>query len=269
MQLRRTTWGLIAGSAIVLALSANAAGAAPPSTGHPAAKAPASASGASTGASGSIHGAHLPSPSTPDKAARPTVHPANSPNAAYRQYTTYWNMPNGVPAGATVWGEVYCPAGMLATGGGESNSSLDAIFVRSSYAKADGSGWHVDVTNSSASTVGVTVWAVCFSGLTVYKQVTQPTVALYSDYAQTNITCSQGTAVGGGGWTTAGDQYVSFIGPAGGALYFGIGYAVAGGPPAVAQAICVSGINNLQWVGYSGTQAAPGQEGSASGNCPA
>ena len=68
---------------------------------------------------------------------------------------------------------MYCPAGMQATSGGESNSGYNDVTLHSTYALGGGSGWHVLVTNDSSSTRSVYAWVVCMSGLTNYSQPQQ------------------------------------------------------------------------------------------------
>src|SRR5882757_3216601 len=269
MQFSRITWGALAGTALALALTTTAtAGAAPAPNGAAATIVAAAASGHSTGAAGPIRDSHPPAPSAEAKVARPEVHPASNPAATYRQFIGY-TTPFNVPAGGNWWAEVYCPDGMLATGGGESNTNLGGFTLHGTYALANGSGWHVDVTNGSASTAGLTVYTVCFSGLSVYKQITQTAVREYGSESRASVDCPVGDAVGSGGWAGSYDQFISFQETTGGAAWVGFGHKAPGGAQPTAQAICAGTINNTQRAGYSSGPVGPGQDGSVHATCPA
>lgn len=268
MQFRKATWSVVAGAVAVLALSATAtvslAGAAPTST-KPAAAAPAQQSGGSR----AVHGDHPTAPSAAELAkGRPAARPAAALATPRRGNGRYG--PINVPSGQDyqIWSN--CPGGTVATGGGESNTSLGGISLHSSYALADGSGWLVDVSNGSSADVGVTVYSVCFSGLTSYKQITQPTVQR-SQYAFSgNADCPLGRAVGAGGWAGAYDQYLNFVQASateGGWIRFAT--TSGSGPAATLQVICADGFNRLQDYGWSGPNMAPGQDSSIGGDCPA
>jgi hypothetical protein len=264
MQLRRTTWAVFAGATLVLAMTATAAGAATGPNNATTAIVPAAASGHTTDASGPIHDNQPPASKA--KAARPAVHPAGSPAATYRQYIA-WSQSFNVPAGASWWAEVYCPAGMLATGGGESNTSPNGFTLHGTYALSDGSGWHVDVTNNS-SAAGLMVYTICFSGLNAYKQVTQPIPGYYSNEFLTHVGCPVGRAVGSGAVPSSSDQYVSYVQTTDAESWVGVGHTNPSSPNPTAQAICVDGINNYQESGYTAGPVNPGQVGSVHANCP-
>jgi hypothetical protein len=256
----------LAGATLAVGLTAAAASAVSAPTGAAAKIGSASTTARGVGAAGQIRGSHPLAPSAYANVDRPAPHPA-SPAATPRQSVVYYG-PYNVAPGTNSWVQVYCPAGMVATGGGESNTSLGGITLHGTYALSDGSGWHVDVSNGSGAGVGVTVYAVCFSGLTSYKQVTQPAIAYSSHEFRAGVDCPIGVAVGTGGWANSYDQFVAFQEAADGSAWVDFGNSLAGPSPTV-QAICVQGINNYHQIGYGGGPIAPGQDGSVGGPCPA
>jgi len=180
-----------------------------------------------------------------------------SPNAAYRIYDGSYG-PITIPAG--YWSEAWanCPSGMLATGGGESNSSNAGVTLHSTF--GEGSDWKVQVTNDSGTDSTFTVYTVCMSGVISYYQATGST----SDGGGSAGTCPAGMQLlGGGGWSTnpdailtmlIGDTWWSAAGDASGTV--------------TAQAICGEGIGSYsrQEVNVS---LASGTYQSATVTCPA
>jgi hypothetical protein len=269
VQFRKATWSVVAGAAAVLALtttpSANRAGAAP-APGKPAAPA-GPAPTQQSGAARAVHSSHPTAPSAAELAnGRPVARPAAAFATPQRGNGRYG--PISVPAGQDyqIWS--YCPGGMVATGGGESNTSVGGITLHSSEALADGSGWFVDVSNGTSGTIGVTVYSVCFSGLTSYKLETHPTFGAYQSGFLGNAGCSVGTAVGVGGVAGAYDQYLDYMQTADDQSWIGFAGSVAGPAPTL-QVICAGGFNRLQDYGWSGPNIAPGQDTSVGGDCPA
>ncbi|HZE51378.1 MAG TPA: hypothetical protein VE074_17515 [Jatrophihabitantaceae bacterium] len=273
MQFRRASQGLIGGAVLVLGLGlgATALAASPP---------PAIGNGTVAPLSTSIHGtggggALTQVPSGPaaglapmGKVTRPEVRPAGSPNATYRQVLDTWG-PLAVGAGGGAWLEAYCPSGMLATGGGEVNGSVaGGVTLRNTYALGGGSGWHVDITNDSASSTSVTVYAVCFSGLTTYQQITA-SASPSNGSAYVSIPCSGGQIVGGGGWSGSNSAYPT---EAIASLYYHDWlwnvHSTSSSAVVTAQAICADGIGNLQSPDGTHVSVAPGQSVGAHTACP-
>jgi len=153
---------------------------------------------------------------------------------------------------------------MLATGGGESNSSGAGVILHDTFALADGSGWKVQVTNDSGTDSTFTVYTVCMSGVISYYQATGST----SDGGGSAGTCPAGMQLlGGGAWSTNPDDVlVMQIGD----NWWGAGRMLLQGKAGTttAQAICGAGISN-----YSQQRAdvtvGPGIYGSAVATCPA
>ena len=204
----------------------------------------------------------------PKKSAGSTAVPAGNP----RQGVWYTD-PFTIQPGA--WSDAYvlCPAGMLATGGGESNTSAAGVRLHDTHAWRDGSGWEVRVTNVSASASTYQVYAVCWSGLTSYTQVTATQNISADDYSGVGADCPRGMSVyGGGGWTDRTDVPVSWW------MYVDVGYGFSsmnmlvgrgsGSGTITAQAVCGTGINNYQSAGARDDNVHPGVYESLTANCP-
>lgn len=112
--------------------------------------------------------------------------------------------PMTVPAGM-VWRQwVYCPSGMRAVNGGESNSSPGGVRLihTGPLTPSTAAGWIVNVRNLSGSSASMTVYAVCDSNVSDYlftegaHRIAEPGV-----YRAASATCTDGRkAVGGGFW---------------------------------------------------------------------
>jgi len=273
VQFRKIAWGVVAGAGVVLALtstaSASVAGATPEPVKPATPSGPAPSLVQEAGGARPVHGDHPTAPTSSIGIAgadRPAARPAGALATPQRGNGRYG--PTNVPAGQDyqIWS--YCPAGMVATGGGESNTSLGGITLHSSYALSDGSGWFVDVSNGSGAAVGVTVYSVCFSGLTSYKQTTQAAVGVYESGYEGHAGCPLGQAVGTGGWAGSYDEYINYMQTADNEGWIGFTRTAASTTPTL-QVICADGFNRLQDFGWSGPNMAPGQDASVGGDCPA
>ncbi|WP_214316930.1 hypothetical protein [Nonomuraea sediminis] len=123
-------------------------------------------------------------------------------SAASRQIAQFG--PMTVPAGE-VWRQwVYCPSGMRAVNGGESNTSPGGIQLihTGPYTPSSDAGWIVNVRNLSGSDARMTVYAVCDSNVSDYLFTEGPhRTAEPGVYVAAIATCTDGRkAVGGGFW---------------------------------------------------------------------
>ena len=183
------------------------------------------------------------------------------PNATYRQYVA-WYGPLTLPGGT--WYEAWanCPSGMVATGGGESNTSAAGVTLHDTYALSNGTGWKVRVTNDSTATATFTVYAVCMSGLGAYNQSMVST----DDGGDATATCPTGMQLlGGGGWSSNPNAVLTM--QIGNDWWGATDYSFHLGT-VTGQAICAEGVGN-----YSQQRAnvtiAPGEYKSAVATCPA
>ena len=220
-----------------------------------------------TGASGAIKAGR-----PPGAAPRSAVTPNSNP-----RWAGYYYGPISVSPGYQ-WLEVYCPSGMLATSGGESNSSSAGVTLHGTYGLAGGYGWHVDVTNDSSSSAAVYAWVVCFSGLTGYSQPqeTEPGILPGSIDYHPMYDCPAGQQVVGGGLSS--DSMAIDIGEMSPleniyiAQYTGWETQVTNtgtsNADVTSQEICASGIANY-YVYDTYTAVAPGAYTSVTQACPA
>jgi len=277
MQFRRTSRWVIVGAVLALGLDLMVAGMATAATPQVSGKVRAAALSAAAhgaGDTGLIRGEQSSRPAPMGAVTRPVVRRAGSPNATYRQYVAYSQTFTSQPHEGVRWAEVYCPSGMVATGGGEANSSPGGVTLHDTYALSNGSGWHVDVTNDSEWQANLTVYAVCFSGLTAYTQVTAQASISGAGRMIAGAPCPAGMqSLSGGGWTSSYDTYVSDS-----SWYnledgdHGWGYGANNLSPdqavVTAQALCGSGIANYSWLGFEGGKVDPGYEATAYQSCP-
>ncbi|MBP2474384.1 hypothetical protein JOF53_003256 [Crossiella equi] len=143
--------------------------------------------------------------------------------------------------------EVYCPAGMVATGGGEYNSNAGAVTLHQSYALPGGRGWKVQITNLGTTDITVRVYAVCFSGLSGYQHVYAKRLVQQGSFGDAWAVCPPGLqAVGGGGLA---DTYWTRVDSNPGddlrAWRFGIVNNDSAPKTVQAQAICANGVQHL------------------------
>ncbi|GAA1673069.1 hypothetical protein GCM10009765_22980 [Fodinicola feengrottensis] len=178
--------------------------------------------------------------------------PPNRPRSAVSPADTREQVVSGVVqvrAGQDYGVEKDCPPGMLATSGGESNDSNAGVTLIDTYAYNGGASWLVSVRNDSTTTAQITVYAVCFSGLTNYHLVTSVNTVVSGNFEAAQADCRNGQLLGGGGWsdswtvdlTGSAEEYVTEW-----------GYAVVNhgstNASITAQAICGDGINNYQHI---------------------
>ncbi|WP_165495173.1 hypothetical protein [Actinomadura roseirufa] len=159
------------------------------------------------GGGGPVPGSRGPAPKIqrPPSVAEPKVPPRLPvlPGAAAapgRQIVPYG--PMTVPAGE-VWRQwVYCPSGMRAVNGGESNTSPGGIQLihTGPYTPSSDAGWIVNVRNLSSTPAEMTVYAVCDSDVSDYlftegaHRTAEP-----GAYVAAGARCTDGRkAVGGG-----------------------------------------------------------------------
>ncbi|MFI6604664.1 hypothetical protein ACIBHX_51295 [Nonomuraea sp. NPDC050536] len=203
----------------------------------------------------------------PPRPARPDV-----ASVAGRQIAQYG--PMTVPAGE-VWRQwVYCPSGMRAVNGGESNNSPGGIQLihTGPYTPSTDAGWIVNVRNLSGSAADMTVYAVCDSNVSDYlftegaHRIAEPGV-----YRAASATCTDGRkAVGGGFWPvpntvsapalapgSTGDTWTNYVRNTGDANVDVWPYAV-----------CVRGTGPYQVVEGALLTVRVGQLASASATCP-
>jgi len=210
----------------------------------------------------------------PPQGARPAKEEpkaaAAAPNAAYRQYTV-WYGPVTIQPNEwwTAW--VSCPSGMVATGGGESNTSAGGVVLHNTAALDDGSGWQVTVTTDGATSATFKVFAVCFSGLNAYLHMSDK--ALVGAGSGTTLVTNCPTTVyqllGGGGSSDTLNTGINASPIAGTRSWvFGMSNYDSAAHTANSQAVCGMGVNNYQAVNGPENTLAPGQIGSSFVSCP-
>lgn len=270
----RRAWASVAALVILalgLTVGAAAAAAAPVAAGrHSVAQ---SGSGPVQGGFRRLDRVHSTTPTparpAPTGAKEPTSPPpripkASKPNASHQQYIATYG-PITIEAGYHYAAWLPCPSGMLATGGGESNTSGAGVTLHHTFAMANGAGWQVFVTNDYTTDSTFTVYAVCMSGLTNYSEVTAGVTQNGGAWAY----CPAGTVVlGGGGWSTNPDDILTFE-----PIYNGwSAYRLQDVPTTpgtvTGQAICASGIGNYS-IQSAGIDLNPGEYASVAVNCPA
>ena len=190
--------------------------------------------------------------------------PANAASPAVDRHSVVYTAPITIPAGAVGSGGAACPAGTVVTGGGESNSSVGGVTLHDTYASSNTS-WAVFVTNTSSADATFVVYAVCWSGITNYQQLT---TAWQGDsrYAGGPAWCPDGLQrLGGGGWYDPPFDGWIDSGPGGDGWFFSltINRSVAG----TSQVICGTGMANIQ-LATGGSPIGAGQEGVAVAACP-
>ncbi|GAA1713965.1 hypothetical protein GCM10009765_73760 [Fodinicola feengrottensis] len=170
------------------------------------------------------------------------------------------------------WGDgwVNCPSGMVATGGGESNTNVGGITVHNTYAMVNGSGWEVRITNRATAALSITFYAVCYGGLTSYHQEPAKALVGANTSASLSASCLSGDQIfSGGGWS---DTTNTLIGTyKAGDIYMGWSFFVqnfdATAQSIGAQAVCGTGVTS-RFVETDYTVIAPGTNGFARVACP-
>lgn len=207
---------LIALPLLLTALQGTAAA----STPHP--TVPSAARPIGDGGGGPVPGPHGAAP----KIQRPitAVEPKTTPprptrpdtvSAAHRQIAQFG--PMTVPAGE-VWRQwVYCPSGMRAVNGGESNDSPGGIQLihTGPYTPSSDAGWIVNVRNLSGDAAQMIVYAVCDSDVSDYLFTEGPHRTVEPGvYRAAPATCTDGRkAVGGGFWPVPNTVTAPALGP--------------------------------------------------------
>jgi hypothetical protein len=176
-----------------------------------------------------------------------------------------------VRAGQDYGVEKYCPEGMLATSGGESNDSNAGVTLIDTYANNGGASWLVSVRNDSTTTAQITVYAVCFSGLINYHLVTGVGVAPPGDFGAAHADCMSGQLLGGGGGS---DSWNVDLAASSGIAWarewnYGVNNHGSTNANITDQAICGDGINNYQQVDGGDKHFGATEYGWESVSCPA
>ena len=200
----------------------------------------------------------------------PTVAPADSP----RQQIIN-SGPITIAAGDKLTKWTYCPTGTLATGGGESNNRIAGVTLHDTFAFGDGSAWLVSVSNDSTVEATFTVYAICWSGISGYHQITRDSVAEPGgDSDEVLGSCPNGIALGGGGLTDSWETTVGENHPYPYPDDPGLSWAYHVHNPSSTTAnvttvlICGASVTSQEVTGGSVTVGS-GQYGLVSGSCPA
>ncbi|HEY4022061.1 MAG TPA: hypothetical protein VGM75_25470 [Pseudonocardiaceae bacterium] len=200
--------------------------------------------------------------------SRPQSTPALA--TTYRQYIAYSN-PITIQPGNwyNEWG--YCPSGMVATGGGESNSSAGNILLHDDYPVAGNGGWQVTVTSTASVNETFTLYAVCMSGLNNYGPIVNKETVAPGQQLEPGVYCPYTTQVlGGGGFSDTLDTAQVETGIVGteGWSYLAenldtVSHTVA------AEVMCGNDVTNYQVIQTATDPIPPGQEGVSVAYCPA
>jgi hypothetical protein len=208
----------------------------------------------------------------PPKAApakqEPPMADSAAPGVAYRQYIAWYGP---VTMNPNEWWSawVFCPSGMLATGGGESNSSAGGVTLHNTTALDDGSGWSVTVTNNSAGVATFKVYTVCFSGLTSYQQLAGKSLIPAGGAGGADSVCPNAQQVlGGGGSSDTLNNNVVTYPSAFHDWWFGMHNEDSVARTANTQAVCGNSVGNYQVVVGSYSNVGVGQVGSGDVSCP-
>ncbi|WP_370949626.1 hypothetical protein AB5J62_19305 [Amycolatopsis sp. cg5] len=165
----------------------------------------------------------------------------------------------------------YCPEGMKATGGGESNpSGAGTVTLRNTYPLADGSGWAVTVNNSGSTAVTFKVFTVCFRNLQSYQQTSIKKEVAPGATENLLVACPSGYRVLGGGGTTDSLNVRMSTGITYGApLWWQTSIRNDDGVPhtLVAVATCGIGVQNWRLIVGPDQSVPPGQLGSSAVYC--
>lgn len=206
---------------------------------------------------------------TPPNVAPAKEEPTSAQGIANQQHIVWYGPVTMQPnEWWSAW--VWCPSGMLATGGGESNNSAGGVVLHNSVALDDGSGWQVTVTNSSAGVATFKVYAVCFSGLTGYQLQAGKTLVPAGGAGGVSAVCPAGQQVlgGGGSSDTLNNDVVTYPNSVSNGWWFGMHNNDSVARTANAQAVCGNGIVGRQEVVSSYFNVGPGGVGSADISCP-
>ncbi|WP_163569676.1 hypothetical protein [Fodinicola feengrottensis] len=165
---------------------------------------------------------------------------------------------------------VDCPAGMVATGGGESNTSAGGIFPHDSYALDNGAGWQVTVSNNSSVSATYTVNAVCVNGLNSYRQVRGKDLLPANGAGGVAATCAPNELVlGGGGFSdTINNHAVTYPYPSANSWWYGMHNLDGVQRTITTQAMCGGYNGSYQVLNGSYSDVAPGHVATAVVYCP-
>ncbi|MFI7120381.1 hypothetical protein [Amycolatopsis sp. NPDC049868] len=200
------------------------------------------------------------------------IAPRSAVQAQFRKGTYYYGPITIEP---NTWHEtwVFCPAGMRATGGGESNTSANVVTLRGTFALDGGAGWKVNVANLTGTTSTFKVWTVCYSDLGNYLHITDKRGVDPGRDVLPQPKCPPGLGLYGGGGSSDIErakvftsQSLGFVGDI--RWWFGVANLDGIARTVNGQAVCGTGMRNQARASSGRVSVAPGQIASGAAYCP-
>ncbi|MFC9689541.1 hypothetical protein ACFTSF_13440 [Kribbella sp. NPDC056951] len=164
----------------------------------------------------------------------------------------------------------YCPAGMVATGGGAYAEWDGGPELKATRALDAGAGWRVTVANYTNTVRSVTMQVICYSGLSNYNIRTATILAHPNAIAAGGAQCTSGQVIGGGAWADTDNTTLVRLQPlqAENRYWTALRNNDAVTRTLTVQSICADGLGYLTYDWSPATSVFPGGRLYISAGCP-